>query len=63
MDKDEVSNDRLLTDAFTVNALLTGYILRLMFKSVYRSLKAVKIYFAGAVSSLQVSGTLFMDII
>lgn len=63
MDKDEVSNDHLLTNAFRMSALYTGYILSLMFKLVYRSLKAVKIYFAKAVRSLQVNGTLFMNII
>lgn len=52
-----------LTNAFRMNPLHTGYILSFMFKLVYRGLKAVKIYFARAVSSLQVSGTLLMNII
>lgn len=51
-----------LTNAFRLNALHTGYVLSLMFKSVYCSLKAVRIYFAGAVSSFG-SRTLFMNII
>lgn len=52
-----------LTNPFS-SALHTGYILLgLMFKLVYRGLKAVRIYFARAVSSLQVRGTLFMNII
>lgn len=42
----------LLTNAFTMNALHTGYILRLMFQLVYHSLKAVKIYFARVVGSI-----------
>ncbi len=63
MDKDEVSNDHLLTNAFRMNALHTGHILSLVFKLVYCCLKAVKIYFARTVSSLKVSETLFMSII
>lgn len=52
-----------LTNAFLISALHTGRILSRMFKSVYRSLKAVKIYFAGALSSQHFSGTLFMNVI
>lgn len=52
-----------LTNAFPISALHTGRILSRMFKSVYCSLKAVKIYFAGALSSQHFSGTLFMNVI
>lgn len=50
-----------LTNAFPIRALHTGCILSRTLKSVYRSLKAVKIYFAGALSSQHFSGTLFMN--
>lgn len=52
-----------LTNAFPISTLHTGRILSRTFKSVYRSLKAVKIYFAGALSSQHFSRTLFMNVI